>query len=85
MLSKCKAAAFRCKRIPEGLLTHCKAALSNLIASERVESADDPLTAFSDGILNFIGHYCLDDHRSSWCCHEKVDKEGKRMFTILLQ
>ena len=62
MLSKCKGAAFRCKRMPEGLLTHCKAALSNLIASERVESADDPLTAFSDGILNFIGWMTVDHH-----------------------
>ena len=38
------------KRMPEGFLTHCKAALSNLIASDSVQSADDLLQAFSDGI-----------------------------------
>ena len=81
MLSKCKATAFRCKRMSESLLAHCKAALSNLIASDTVEASDDPLKAFSDGVFNFIPHYCLDDHSSSWCQH---DKAGKRKNVYIL-
>ena len=56
----------------EGLLGHCKAALSNLISSEKIQGSDDPLKSFSEAILNFHSHYCLDDHSSPWCCHEKV-------------
>ena len=56
----------------EGLLGHCKAALSNLISSEKIQGSDDPVKSFSEAILNFHSHYCLDDHSSPWCCHEKV-------------
>ena len=47
-------------------------ALSNLISSEKIQGSDDPLKSFSEAILNFHSHYCLDDHSSPWCCHEKV-------------
>ena len=50
----------------EGLLGHCKSALSNLISSEEVQESDDPLKSFSEAILNFHSHY------SPWCHHEKV-------------
>ena len=43
-------------------MNHCKVALSNLIASDRVTNSDNPFQAFSDGVLNFFNHYCLDDH-----------------------
>ena len=56
----------------EGLLGHCKSALSNLISSEEVQESDDPLKSFSEAILNFHSHYCLDIHTSPWCHHEKV-------------
>ena len=61
----------------EGILAHCKAAFSNLIASEQVESASDPLMAVTEGILNFVSHYCLNDHTSEWCHHQKVSKENE--------
>ena len=56
----------------EGLLNHCKSALSNLISSDKVQESDDPLKSFSKAILNFYSHYCLDIHTSPWCCHGKV-------------
>ena len=56
----------------EPFLTSCKSALNNLIASEKVYDSADPFTEFSDAILNFFSHYCLNDHSSSWCVHDKV-------------
>ena len=56
----------------EPFLTSCKSALNNLIASEKVYDSADPFTEFSDAILNFFCHYCLNDHSSSWCVHDKV-------------
>ena len=57
----------------EAFLGRCKASLNNLIASEVVQESEDPYSAFSEGILNFYQHYCLDIHTSSWCHHEKVN------------
>jgi len=43
------------------------------MASTDVLEAQDPLKAFSDALLNFHNHYCLDDHTSVWCqYHPKV-------------
>jgi len=56
----------------DDLLTHCKAALSNVIASEVVQQSANPFTEFADGIRNFVDHYCNDSHTSSWCHHPKV-------------
>ncbi len=56
----------------DAFINSCKAALKNMIACERVLEAENPYTAFSEGILNFHAHYCADDHSSSWCWHEKV-------------
>ncbi len=56
----------------DDLLTHCKAALSGLIASDSVQQFDDPFKNFTDGIWNFVAHYCDDVHTSSWCHHPKV-------------
>ena len=50
----------------------CKAALNNLISSDRIQESEDPYKDFFQGILNFHSHYCLDEHSSSWCHHEKV-------------
>lgn len=58
--------------MPEGFLGHCKAALSNLISSDKLQQSDDSLEAFSEAILNFHSHYCLDVHSSPWCHHEMV-------------
>jgi hypothetical protein len=63
---------FKCKRMQEGFLGHCKAALSNLISSDAVKESEDPLKAFAEAIVNFHSHYCLDVHSSPWCHHEKV-------------
>ena len=59
----------------DNLIVQCKAALSNLIASEHVQQSDNPYKDFTDGIINFISHYCLDDHTSSLCHHAKVKKK----------
>ncbi len=56
----------------EGLLTHCKTVQSNLISSDEVNSATDHLKEYSEGIENFLAHYCYDDHISAWCRHDKV-------------
>ena len=55
-------------------MNHCKAALRNLIASECVLKSDNPYEAFSESVLNFVSHYCHDDHASSWCHHVRVKK-----------
>ena len=70
---QCKADQLgKCKRMPEQFVVSCTAALKNLISSDTIQSADDPYEAFSEGIQNFYKHYCLNDHSSSWCSHEKV-------------
>lgn len=56
----------------EAFIGSCKTALTNLISSDRIQSSDDPFKSFAEGLLNFHRHYCLDDHTSSWCHHEKV-------------
>ncbi len=56
----------------EAFMGTCKATLSNLISSERIQESEDPLASFSKALLNFYPHYCLDVHTSSWCHHEKV-------------
>ena len=70
---QCRAQNFRCKRMSEGFLVHCKGALSNLISCDRLQEEPNPLAAFSDAIKNFYSHYCLDVHTSSWCFHDKVN------------
>ena len=57
----------------EAFLGRCKASLNNLTASEAVQESEDPYSAFSEGILSFYQHYCLDIHTSSWCHHGKVN------------
>ena len=69
---QCQANNFRCKRMIDGLLGDCKSALSNLISSDKVQESADPLKSFSEAIVNFHLHYCLDIHTSPWCHHEKV-------------
>ncbi len=56
----------------DSTMNSCKTALNNLITSDRVSGSEDPYEAFSEGILNFHAHYCLDDRRSSWFYHDKV-------------
>lgn len=58
----------------DAFINSCKAALTNLISADRLSEAVDPYVAFSNGILNFYAHYCLDDHSSSECYHDKVGK-----------
>ena len=61
-----------CKRMDDTFLSSCKAALSNLLSSDRIRQSDDPFTAFSSAIRNFYSHYCLNEHGSEWCHHDKV-------------
>ena len=59
-------------KVQEAFICSCKAALSNMIAADRLYESEDPYTEFSAGIVNFHAHYCLDEHSSYWCYHEKV-------------
>ncbi len=68
--------------MPESFLNKCKASLSNLIASDRVQSSADIYEAFSEGILNLAWHYCYDDHSSSWCLHNKVNSNHKKITLV---
>ena len=61
--------------MPDSLLNNCKAVLNNLIASEQVNKSANPFQAFSEGVTNFVQHYCHDNHTSSWCHHNKVNKK----------
>ncbi len=63
-------------------LNRCKAELKNVIASDRVKGSGDPYEAFSEGFLNFHAHYCLDDHSSSWCYHDKVTVRDRNQTLI---
>ncbi len=56
----------------DSTLNSCKTALGNMIASDKIQEADNPLEAFTEGIQNFLAHYCHDQHTSSWCYHPKV-------------
>ena len=56
----------------ESFLSSCKAALNNLISSDKIQASQDPYTDFSEGIRNLHSHYCLDDHSSPWCQHDMV-------------
>ncbi len=70
--------------MPESFPGSCKVALNNLISSDRIQGSDDPYLHFTEGIMNFHAHYCLDDHSSSWCYHVKVrgkEQEGKCFLT----
>ncbi len=40
--------------MPEEFLNSCKASLSNLIASDAIQKAEDPLASFSEAIVNFF-------------------------------
>lgn len=50
----------------------CKNRLSTLIVSAAVTESEDPFGSFSSALLNMHNHYCMDDHTSKWCTHEKV-------------
>ena len=55
----------------EWMTPFCKAELSNLF-SDKIKQSDDSFTTFSSAIMNFYGHYCLDEYSSEWCHHDKV-------------
>ena len=51
----------------------------NLIASQESstdKSDDEVYKNLSSGFLNFINHYCSDDHSSHFCDHDKVTQNN---------
>ncbi len=52
----------------------CRSALSNLISSDTIQNSEDPLKSFSEALVNFHSHYCMDVHTLSWCHHKKVSQ-----------
>ncbi len=61
----------------DDVLTHCKAALGYVIASDVVQQSDNAFKEFVDGIRNFVQHYCWDSHASSSCHHPKVTNNNQ--------
>ena len=53
---KCKAQGIPCKRITETFIDRVKRALKNLMSCAEVLEHDQPLEAFSAGLLNFYNH-----------------------------
>ncbi len=53
----------------DAMLNTCKTALSILIGSDKVQEADNPLEAFTEGLSIFVSHYCYDQHESPYCYH----------------
>lgn len=51
----------------DSFITRAKKSLRHIIANPDVVAADDPLTAFSEALMNFHVHYCKDVHTSRWC------------------
>ena len=51
---QCQANNFRYKRMTDGLLGHCKSALSSF---DKVQESADSLKSFSEAIVNFHSHY----------------------------
>ena len=64
---KCKTQAKPCKRMTEAFINRANCALRNLMSCEEILQHEDPYKAFSEGLLNFHNHYCLDLHGSEWC------------------
>ena len=59
-----------------------KAALCNLMSCEEVLEDDNPLEAFSKGLLNFYSHYCIDKHDSPRCkFHAATNEDGSPYTT----
>ena len=54
-------------------LTSCKNRLANLISMDAIKESENQFAAFSEAVQNMYSHYCLDDHQSKWCTHEKVN------------
>ena len=49
----------------DSFITRAKKSLRHIIANPDVVAADDPLTAFSEALMNFHTHYCKDVHTVS--------------------
>ena len=55
-------------------ITRAKKSLHHIMANPDVVAADDPLSAFSEALMNFYDHYCRDEYSSKWCqYHSEVD------------
>lgn len=68
----------------EGFLNSCKKQLTRVIVSAAVMESDNQFSAMSSALLNFYNHYCLDDHSSPWCEHDKVCAVEKTVCGILM-
>ena len=42
------------------------------------DKSDEVYKNFSSGLLNFVNHYCSDDHSSHFCDHDKVTQNNIR-------
>ena len=60
----------------DGFIRSCKNRLANIISMDRVADSDDCFSSFSAAVLNMHSHYCLNDHTSEWCTHDKVYNDG---------
>ena len=82
MQCNCKKEKIKCKRMTEAFIERAKHALKNLMSCADVLEDDDPLKAFSEGLLNFYNHYCLDAHDSKWCKYHSKENDDGSPYTV---
>ena len=74
---KCKQNGLQCKRMSKVFVDRAKHFLKCLMSCSEVLDSDNPLSAFSEGIMNFYSHYCQDKHDSVWCkYHVEINDDG---------
>ena len=74
---KCKQNGLQCKRMSKVFVDRAKHSLKCLMSCSEVLDSDNPLAAFSEGVMNFYNHYCKDEHASVWCkYHVETNDDG---------
>ena len=63
---KCKQNGLQSKRMSKIFVDRAKHSLKCLMSCSEVLDNDNPLTAFSESIMNFYNHYFKDEHTSEW-------------------
>ena len=66
----------------EASIERAKHALKILMSCADVLEDDDPLKAFSEGLLHFHSHICLDAHDSKWCKYHPKENDDGSPYTV---
>ena len=65
----------------EAFINCAKSALRNVMSCEEILQNEDPYKAFSEAVLNFHNHYCLNVHDSEWCKFHPATVDDKPYST----